>query len=100
MQGFGLIFKEPFKDLGFTATDTALIMNTSGAFSMFVGILVAPILRRIGYRKVSLMGATLITAGILLTAQATSFTHYMIFYGLITGKHFFYHVRHHLISFL
>ncbi|GJQ75165.1 hypothetical protein Trydic_g9769 [Trypoxylus dichotomus] len=85
MQGFGLIFKDPFRDLGFTATDTSFIMNTSGAFSMFVGILVAPLLKYIGYRKVSLIGATFITIGLLLTAQANSFTQYMIFYSVITA---------------
>lgn len=84
MQTFGLLFRDTFNDLGFTATDTSLIMNTNAAFAMFMGILNGPLLRHVGYRKVSILGAFLTTLGVLLTAYAYTFTHYMIAYGLVT----------------
>ncbi|KAK9752905.1 Major Facilitator Superfamily [Popillia japonica] len=85
MQTFGLLFRDTFNDLGFTATDTSLIMNTNAAFAMFMGILNGPLLRHVGYRKVSILGAFLTTLGVLLTAYAYTFTHYMIAYGLVTS---------------
>ncbi|KAI4456815.1 monocarboxylate transporter [Holotrichia oblita] len=83
-QGFGLIFKDRFVELGFSATDTALIMNTSGAISMFCGIFNGPLLKSMGYRKVALLSGCLTTLGVILTAQANSFLQYILTFGLIT----------------
>ncbi|XP_022901448.2 monocarboxylate transporter 14-like isoform X1 [Onthophagus taurus] len=85
MQGFGLMYKDTFQDLGFTATDSALILNTNAAFMMLCGIINGPLLKQLGYRKVSICGAFLTTVGVLLTSRATNFTHFMIAYGLITS---------------
>ncbi|GJQ72073.1 hypothetical protein Trydic_g3170 [Trypoxylus dichotomus] len=84
-QGFGLIFMDRFSDLGFSASDIALIMNSSAAISMFCGIFNGPLLKRFGYRKIALVSACLTTSGVLLTAQASSFFQYILSYGLITS---------------
>ena len=83
MQGFGLLYKDTFKNLGFTATDSSTILTTNGAFSMFCGIINGPLLNRFGYRKVSIMGALFTTFGVILTAFDYKFYHFIITYGLI-----------------
>ncbi|XP_022901449.2 monocarboxylate transporter 14-like [Onthophagus taurus] len=85
MQAFGLIYKDTFKELGFSATDTALIINTNAAFAMLCGIINGPLLKHLGYRKVSICGAFLTTFGVLLTSWASNFTHFIITYGLIAS---------------
>lgn len=84
VQGFGLIFKDRFDELKFSSTDTALIMNSSGAISMFCGIFNGPLLKSLGYRKVALISGCLTTLGVILTAQANSFLQYILTFGLIT----------------
>lgn len=86
MQIYGLLFKDAFHDLGFTATDTTLVLNTHTAIAMFMGIANGPSLKRFGYRKMSVCGAILFTAGILGTAYAHTITQYMVSFSLIAGK--------------
>lgn len=83
-QGFGLVFKDRFRDLGFTATDTATIMNSSMGISMFSGLFNAALVRHFGYRKVAVTSATLIVTGLVLVAYANSFFKYLASYGFIT----------------
>lgn len=85
MQCFGLIFKDTFTLMGFSATDGSVIINTNAAFGMMMGLINGPLLRIYGYRKVSVAGATFISVGILLTAFANTFTFFIITYGFLTG---------------
>ncbi|KRT80444.1 membrane transporter [Oryctes borbonicus] len=82
---FGLVFKDKFKQKGFSATDITFIVNTNAASTFWCGLLSGALLKQFGYRKVSFLGAVLMTVGIFLTAYAESFTEYMIFYGVIAA---------------
>lgn len=61
-------------------------MNTHVALSMFMGMANGPLIRRFGYRKMSVVGACFFTIGIMATAFANTRTHYLITYSIITGK--------------
>lgn len=84
MQSFGLLFKDTFANMGLSHTDRSTIMNTNSAVMMLMGLVNGPLLRHFSFRKVALMGATLASLGLILTATATSFTQYLIYYGFIT----------------
>ncbi|GJQ75166.1 hypothetical protein Trydic_g9770 [Trypoxylus dichotomus] len=82
---FGLVFKDKFKQIGFSATDVTLIVNTNAATTFWCGLLNGALLKQFGSRKVSLFGAFFMTTGIFLTAYAETFTQYMILYGFIAA---------------
>lgn len=85
MQNFGLVFKDTFVELGFSATDGAILINVNAACSMLTGLINAPLLKIFGYRKVSIAGAVFTTVGVIATAYADSFVHFLVTYGLITS---------------
>lgn len=84
MQNFGLIFNETFDVMGLSATNAAVILTTNAAFGMSMGLFIGPLLRRYGYRKMSLVGAALLSFGFISTTICSRFSHYLITYGLIT----------------
>lgn len=84
MQSFGLIFKDQFALMGFSATDGTLIITTNASVSMMSGIVNGPLLKAYGYRKLSYLSVILLFLGLLTTAFANSFTMLFITYGLIT----------------
>jgi nitrate/nitrite transporter NarK len=84
MQTFGLIFKDTFVEMGLSATQGSLIINLNAAFGMIMGMVNGFLLKMFGYRKIALMASFLVTMGVILTSFATTFTHFMITYGLIT----------------
>jgi MFS family permease len=85
MQTFGLIFKDTFVEMGLSATQGSLIINLNAAFGMIMGMVNGFLLKMFGYRKIALMASFLVTMGVILTSFATTFTHFMITYGLITS---------------
>ncbi|KRT80447.1 membrane transporter [Oryctes borbonicus] len=85
MQIYGLLFKDAFNDLGFSATDTTFVMNTHVAISMFMGIVNGPLLKRFGYRKMSIIGAFLFTLGIVATSFAQTHVQYIITFSTIAA---------------
>jgi MFS family permease len=85
MQTFGLIFKDTFVEMGLSATQGSLIINLNAAFGMIMGMVNGFLLKMFGYRKIALMASFLVTTGVILTSFATTFTHFMITYGLITS---------------
>ena len=84
LQGFGFIYRDIFAELGFSITDCTVIMNTGVAVSMMSGIFVGPLLNYYGYRRVAVVGATLMTIGAVVTAYGSNFVYFMITYGLVT----------------
>lgn len=85
MTSFGLVFKDTFNALGFSATDGSVIINTNAACSMMTGLINGPLLKYFGPRKVSIAGAVFTTAGVILTSFANSFTWFLISYSFITA---------------
>lgn len=85
MQTFGLIFKDTFTMMGLSATDGTIIITSNAAFGMIMGLVNGPLLNRYSYRKVSIAGAFFMTVGIISTAFATKFQHFLLTYGLITS---------------
>ncbi|XP_017773406.1 PREDICTED: monocarboxylate transporter 7-like [Nicrophorus vespilloides] len=85
MQNFGLIFKDTFAAMKFSATDGSIIINMNAAVSMFTGLINGPMLKYFGYRKVSFAGALFTTVGVILTSYARSFTAFLFTYGFITS---------------
>lgn len=83
MQCFGLIFKDTFALMGFSATDGSIIINTNASISMLSGLINGPLLKIYGYRKVSYASVIFLVLGIFSTAFANSFTTLIITYGLI-----------------
>lgn len=49
---FTLMFKDKFNELGLSATDTTLIINLNSVVGMAMGIVIGPMLKIFGYRKV------------------------------------------------
>lgn len=84
--GMGLIFVQVFAESNIPATQKTIITSTNMSFGMAMGLIHGPLLRKFGYRKVALTGATLFAAGILMTALSTKFSHFMICYGIMTCK--------------
>lgn len=84
IQGMGLVFKDVFTALNIPATQITIIISVCNSFGMAMGLIHGPMLRIFGYRKIALLGSTLFVVGILLTAFATNFTHFIVSYGLLT----------------
>ncbi|XP_077286913.1 uncharacterized protein LOC143911764 isoform X2 [Arctopsyche grandis] len=85
ISGFGLIFQQTFDKLGISATNTSVIITVNYAFGMVLALFNGPLLRRFGYRKVSVVGSLLVSIGILLTSVGNSFLHFIITYSLMTS---------------
>ncbi|KAK0091864.1 hypothetical protein PV326_002596 [Microctonus aethiopoides] len=85
IQGMGLIFVQVFAESNIPATQKTIITSTNMSFGMAMGLIHGPLLRKFGYRKIALTGATLFATGILMTALSTKFSHFMICYGIMTS---------------
>lgn len=83
---FGLIFKDKFEQMQMPAADLTLIININSALSMSLGFINGPLLRRFGYRSVSVAAAVLFSLGLILTAMVDSVIGFIITYGVITGN--------------
>lgn len=83
---FGLIFKDKFEQMRMPAADLTLIININSALSMSLGFINGPLLRRFGYRSISVIAAVLFSLGLILTAMVDSVIGFIITYGVITGN--------------
>lgn len=68
------------------ATDMTLIININSALSMSLGLINGPLLRYFGYRKISVIAASLFSLGLVLTALTDSIVGFILSYGVITGR--------------
>lgn len=85
LQVFGLIYNVQFKAMQLTATDSAMIVNMASAVGMGMGLFNGPLLRIYGFRKVSVASGVFFSVGLILTSWATTFTHFIITYSILTG---------------
>uniref|UniRef100_A0A1L8DEV9 Putative monocarboxylate transporter n=1 Tax=Nyssomyia neivai TaxID=330878 RepID=A0A1L8DEV9_9DIPT len=85
LQTFGLIFNDKFKEMQLTATDSAMIVNVASAVGMGMGLFNGPLLRIYGYRKVSVASGVFFSIGLILTSWASTFTHFIITYSILTA---------------
>ncbi|XP_059617769.1 uncharacterized protein LOC132262506 [Phlebotomus argentipes] len=85
LQSFGLIYNDQFKAMQLTATDSALIVNVASAVGMGMGLFNGPLLRIYGYRKVSVASGVFFSVGLILTSWASTFTHFIITYSILTA---------------
>lgn len=46
------MFKDKFNEIGLSATDTTVIINLNSIVGMAMGIVIGPMLKILGYRKV------------------------------------------------
>ena len=91
LQGFGLIFKDRFENLQFSATQITTIVNCNSFFGMILGIFNGPLITIFGFRKTAILGTLVFTSGVIFTAFASSFLEFIISYGMMTCKfHFIY----------
>lgn len=88
LQSFGLLFKGRFDALEITGTDASVIINVNSAFGMILGLFNGFLLRKFGYRKISIVGAILNTTGVILTSYANSFVFFLVAYGIISSVGF------------
>ncbi|XP_051176226.1 monocarboxylate transporter 9-like isoform X2 [Leptopilina boulardi] len=85
LQCFAFIFKDRFDTLNFSAIQITTITNWNSFFGMILGIFNGPLITIFGYRKTAILGTLVFTAGVVYTAFASSFLHFMIGYGMITS---------------
>lgn len=69
-----------------SAIDSTLILNLNSALGMTLGLVNGVLLKQFGYRKVAFMGGTLFSSGLIMTAWANSFRHFLITYSIVTCK--------------
>lgn len=86
MLSFGLIYKDQLPELGLSATDVSVIMNTFSAFGMSFGLINGPLIKSYGYRKVGVASGIFFSVGMFLTTWADGFTHFMVTYSIIAGE--------------
>lgn len=83
---FTLIFKDKFVEYEISATDASLIVNVNSVVAMGMGVVVGPMLKILGFRKVSFIGGIFFTTGVVLTSWARRVTHFYITYSVMCGK--------------
>lgn len=83
MTSFGLIFKDKFKELNFSAVEATLILNLNSALGMTFGLFNGVLLKKFGFRKIAFLGGVLFSTGITTTAFAETFQHFLITYSVI-----------------
>lgn len=86
IQNFGLIYKDRFQTLNMTGTDTAIIININSSFGMLMGLVNGALLKKFGYRKISVIGGSLVFAGVFSTSFANNFNSFVVTYGIVTCK--------------
>nr|CAI5818960.1 unnamed protein product [Callosobruchus analis] len=82
---YGLVFRSSFSHLGLSATQSSVVLSMNAAFGMLTGLINGPLLNRYGYRKISFVGATLMTTGLFLVSFARTWTGYILCYGFMTS---------------
>ena len=57
-------------------------------FFSFLGLINGPILKKYGFRKVSVISSIILFFGLVLTSRANSFAYFMVSYSIIAGNNF------------
>ncbi|XP_012279754.1 uncharacterized protein LOC105699393 [Orussus abietinus] len=85
IQSFGLIFRDRFKDLGISSSQTTTILNINTAVTACLGLANGPIFRKFSYRKVNLLGAFLIATSITALSTMKNFAGILVFFSVLYG---------------
>ncbi|CAG2057040.1 unnamed protein product [Timema podura] len=85
MQTFAFVYKDKLTNVGLTATDSSIIINTNAAFGMVLGLVHGTLLNRFSYRKVGITASIVFFIGVLLTSFCNSFISFLLSYGIITS---------------
>ncbi|CAG9091044.1 hypothetical protein JYU34_009558 [Plutella xylostella] len=83
--GFGLVFQEAFEETNLTATQGTLVIILNHGIGMLLSFFGGPLLSRFGYRKVAVVGAMLVSSGMILTAFANSFWVFILSFSIINS---------------
>lgn len=83
---FALLFKDKFQEVGLSATDTTLIISTNSVMGMAMGVVVGPLLKVLGYRKVAFVGAFFFAGGLICTSWANTLPYFLASYSVACGK--------------
>ncbi|XP_046394826.1 monocarboxylate transporter 14-like [Ischnura elegans] len=84
-QNFGLIYKEKYEEWGITQAEYSFMRNIEFSVSSSLGLLAGALLRKYGYRKMSLLGGILCTLSYLITSQVSSITNFTLFFSILGG---------------
>ncbi|XP_052124090.1 monocarboxylate transporter 2-like [Frankliniella occidentalis] len=82
---FGLLFGGQLEAWGLETTGVAVISSTMTSVQNFSGLLVGPLVKRLGARAVSLMGGLLTSCGMSLSYFATDPWHIFLTWGFLVG---------------
>lgn len=88
--GFGLVFQEAFEETNLTATQGTLVIILNHGIGMLLSFFGGPLLSRFGYRKVAVVGAMLVSSGMILTAFANSFWVFILSFSIINCMYAYY----------
>ncbi|XP_034245205.1 monocarboxylate transporter 12 [Thrips palmi] len=82
---FGLLFGGQLEAWGLETTGIAVISSTMNTIQNFSGLLVGPMVKRLGGKAVSLLGGALISSGMMLSYFATDPWQIFITWGFLVG---------------
>ncbi|XP_023016001.2 monocarboxylate transporter 9 isoform X1 [Leptinotarsa decemlineata] len=85
LSGFSLVLLGSFEHLNLSATQGSFIINLNSGFGMLAGLMNGPLINKFGYRKMSLIGAFFMSAGIFLLTFTESMTGFILAYGLMAS---------------
>lgn len=85
-QQFGLVFRQKFRDLGISDTQTTTVINLNSAFNASVGLLNGPVFGTFSYRQVAMFGSLLVATSLFISTMCNSFWMYIIFYAMCYGS--------------
>lgn len=81
--GFALVLN----DTDLTATQVTLVIVLNHSIGMLLSFFGGPVLSRFGYRKVAVLGAIFISAGLMFMSAATEFWQFILSYSIICCKY-------------
>lgn len=82
---FGLIYGEELEAMGHGTVGVALVMNINSMVTNFSGLVTGPVLKNYSARAVTLFGAFLTAAGMIISSFATNIVHIIIGYSIFAG---------------
>ncbi|RZC32314.1 monocarboxylate transporter 4-like [Asbolus verrucosus] len=85
MQNLGLVFKDTFAELGYSAMQGSFIINVNASFGKLTGPITGVLLKVYDCRKIGMLAAFLLTVGMVLTSFCETFPLFFAAYGILTS---------------
>ncbi|XP_046395096.1 monocarboxylate transporter 9-like [Ischnura elegans] len=85
VQNFGLIYRDSLKKWDINNAQYSVILNLQFSICNCLGLIMGPLLRAQGYRKVSFWGSVMICVSAALTSQVNEFYLFLIVYSVVGG---------------